>query len=475
MNKLSLILKNKKLVLGRNERQLIYIRKSNLRRAIHIADNKVLTKNVLKKANIPVPAKIKVIRSREELENFDLTTLPKSFVLKPVRGTKGGGIEIFYNIDKKGNFVRADRTKISQLDLKSHCRDIIDGKYSLFNEPDIILIEERVQSHKNFKKYTYKGTPDIRIIVYNKIPIMSYIRIPTRESEGKANLDLGAIGVGIDIAVGKTTTGIIGKTTPIENIPETNISVSGLKIPFWDKILRYAIEASMATGLGFAAIDFLIDKEKGPLIVELNARPGLSIQLSNNDGLRWRLKKAKGLKVKNTEHGIRLGKNLFGGEIEEEVEEITGKQVIGTIEKIKVFKKDSDEQVSVLAKIDTGAARSAIDEDLMKELGYSEAIAYFQSFNYGVFSSLEEARSASNERQKLLNEGKIPENQDIKSRVVVKASNGFTMRPILPLKYVISSETIETEITVTKRGDLEYKAIIGLKDLKKFIIDPSKK
>src|SRR5690606_18255766 len=164
--------------------------------------------------------------------------------------------------------------------------------------------------HKVFKPYTYKGTPDVRVIVFNNIPIMSYVRIPTKESNGKANLDLGAIGAGIDMAVGKTTSAIVGKSNRIEYVPGTNLPLSGLRIPYWDRILRYAIEASKATKLGFGAIDFLIDREKGPLIVELNARPGLSIQIANEDGLRWRLKKATGLKVKTTERGIRLAKDL---------------------------------------------------------------------------------------------------------------------------------------------------------------------
>lgn len=473
MNKLSLILQNRKFVLGRNERQLLYIRKSNLKRSKRIADNKVLTKQILKQAGVPVPEKIKVIRSRESLEKFDFSTLPKSFVVKPVRGTRGGGIEIFFNQDKKGNFVRADKSRMSPKDLKSHCRDILDGKYSLFNEPDIILIEERVQNHKNFKNYTYKGTPDIRIIVYNKIPIMSYIRIPTKESKGKANLDLGAIGVGIDMAVGKTTTAIIGKSTPIETVPETNISLSGLKIPYWDKILKYAIEASVATGLKFAAIDFLIDKEKGPLVVELNARPGLSIQLANKDGLRWRLKKAKGLKVKNTEHGIILGKNLFGGEIEEEVEEITGKQVIGLVEEVKLIGKNGAEEV-LKAKVDTGAGLTSIDENLAKLLGFSEAIEYAKEVLKDLprFKTTEELRQYSSANN--LNE-KLEKHEDIVGTAIIKASNGISYRISIPVKILIRDIELETTATIAQRANLHYKMILGNKDLKKFLIDPGKK
>ncbi len=473
MNTISLILKNRKLVLGRNERQLIFIKKNNLKPAKKIADNKVLTKKVLSKAGIPVPKKIKVIRSKEDLEVFDFNSLPKSFVVKPVRGTRGGGIEIFYNKAKNGSFVRADRTRMSVQDLKSHCQDIIDGKYSLFNEPDIILIEERVQNHKNFKNYTYKGTPDIRIIVYNKIPIMSYIRIPTRQSEGKANLDLGAIGVGIDIAVGKTTTAIIGKSTPIDSVPDTKLSLSGLKIPYWDKILRYAIEASVATKLGFAAVDFLIDKEKGPMIVELNARPGLSIQIANHDGLRWRLKKAKGLKVKSVEHGIRLGKNLFGGEIEEEVEEITGKQVIGLVEKVKLIGKNGAE-IEVEAKIDTGAGMTSIDESLAVELGYNNAIEYSKNIlsEAPTFTSIEEAKKYS-EANKL--NFTLEKHEDIVGTAIIKASNGIGYRISVPVKLNISGLELESYGNIATRGNLDFKMIIGSRDLKKFLIDPSKK
>ncbi|HBZ98517.1 MAG TPA: alpha-L-glutamate ligase-like protein, partial [Pseudomonas sp.] len=39
--------------------------------------------------------------------------------------------------------------------------------------------------------------PDIRIIVLMGYPIMAMLRLPTRQSGGKANLHQGAIGVGV--------------------------------------------------------------------------------------------------------------------------------------------------------------------------------------------------------------------------------------------------------------------------------------
>lgn len=471
MNKLALILQNRSAVLGRNERQLSYIRKYNLSRAKNIADNKVLSKQILKRNNIPVPGRVAVIKSRKQLENFNFDNLPNSFVVKPVKGTRGGGIEIFYNRDKEGNWIRADRSRMSLRDLKSHCQDILDGKYSLFNEPDVILIEERVKFHKNFKYYTYKGAPDIRIIVFNKIPIMSYVRLPTKESEGKANLDLGAIGVGIDIAVGKTTTAIIGKGTPIEYTPDTHLPLSGIRIPYWDKILYYAVEASKATKLGYAAIDFLIDREEGPVIVELNARPGLSIQLSNHDGLRWRLKKAKGLKVKNTEHGIRLGKNLFGGEIETELEEISGKQIIGLTQNVTIFSKDGLNKELIQAKVDTGADSSSIDKELVRRMGYGEVIDIFENEEIPSAFSRQEGVKLMNELEEKLK----PMNLDLVGVNLIHSSHGSTLRPYIKIKIKIDEFEFETNASIFDRSGLKYPMILGRKSLTKFLIDPSKK
>ena len=43
------------------------------------------------------------------------------------------------------------------------------------------------------------------------------------------------------------------------------------------------------TGLGYLGVDVVIDREQGPLILELNARPGLAIQIANQSGLGLRL------------------------------------------------------------------------------------------------------------------------------------------------------------------------------------------
>lgn len=476
------LFKMQKNILGMNERNIKYIRPYNRRKAKRIADNKLLTKIILRKYQIPVPKLIASISNHSELENFNWDSLPKSFVIKPVTGLEGGGIEIFYNRDRNGNWIKADRNRVSLEELKGLARSILDGKFSLHNAPDQVFFEERVKIHKVFKYYAYKGAPDIRIIVFNNIPIMSYVRLPTKQSDGKGNLALGAIGAAIDIATGVSTNAVLGKKQMIEKIPGTGLRLSGLKIPYWNKILRYSIEAQKATNLGFAAIDFLIDREKGPLIVELNARPGLSIQIANRDGLKWRLEKASGIKVKTTAQGMRLGKDLFGGEIEEEVENITGRQVIGFVEWVRFYRKKNEKKeekkkrkkknktIKVKSKIDTGARKTAIDTELARKLGYGDAIDHFNSFDIPEKLTRREAKKLSKKYGE-----DMESHEDIVGRSIVHSSHGTTLRPILKMKAKISGTRFNLKANVVDRSNLIYSAIIGRRDLKKFIIDATKK
>lgn len=462
------ILTNRNKVLGMNQRNLFYIHKYNKHKSKLIADDKLLTKKYLKKLNIPNPDLLAVINDSSELMAFDWESLPKSFVIKPVSGLEGGGIDIFYNRNKDGQWIRADKSRVSKEQLIKICQEILSGRYSLHQEPDRIMFESRVKMHHRFKYYSFKGAPDIRIIVFNGIPVMSYVRLPTKESNGRANLALGALGVGIDMASGTTTTGIHGKSGKIEYVPGTNLRVSGLKIPYWEKILHYAVEAQKATGLNFAAVDFLIDRENGPMIVELNARPGLSIQLANADGLLWRLKKIQGIKVKSVDHGIRLAKDLFGGEIEESIESLSGKDVIGLYENVTLYTKDM-RPLLAKAKIDTGADSTSIDKELAKQIGFEAAVKILESMPDDITD-----RSRGLELVRQYNQTLITEENQIIEFTLVKSSHGYSIRPYIKVNLKLQDTIFETKCSIYDRSNLSYPIIIGRKSLAKFLVDPSK-
>jgi len=474
------IIKNKNGILGMNSRNLDYIRPNNLLEAKKLADNKLLSKRILKKNEIPVPGLIARINSREDLERFDWQSLSSTFALKPNRGFGGEGILIVYGKKKParngftigdagGNhedvWIKADGSLVTVDDLKNHIQNILDGSFSLSNTPDTAFFEERLQLLKLFKPYSFKGIPDIRVIVFNKVPIMAMLRLPTKESLGKANLQQGAIGVGIDMASGITTTAIQGKNKFVEQIPGTRLVLSGIKIPYWKDILTLAVRAQEISDLGFLGADVAIDKERGPVILELNARPGLSIQLANRAGLRERMERVAGLQIKTIEKGVRVGMDLFGGEIEEELEEISGRKVIGPVEKVKLVGKDGKE-VEVEAKIDTGAGFSSIDKALAKTLGFEKTIEEFERISPG-YENL--GNLSPEKRWEMFKD--IP---DIAATGLIHSSHGTSYRPMIKINLVMHNLIIPAKVTVIDRTSLKYPLIIGKKNLSKFLIDVKK-
>ena len=422
-------------VLGINKRNLFYI--SYSKKTKRILDSKILTKALLKKNSFPVPETLFLFKKRKEILEFNPEILPPSFVIKPDRGFGGEGIMIIYGKSKKKNFfIKSGGEKISWKEIVFHILDILEGNFSLHFIPDICLIEERVKIIPEFKPFSVGGgIPDIRVVVYKKIPLMAMLRLPTKISKGKANLHQGGIGVGIEMSSGKTTFGFFqGKY--IAFYPQTRYLISGLKIPFFRKILKLASEVAGIFSLKLCGVDISIDREKGPLILEVNSRPGLSIQLANKAGLEERIRRVEGLKVKSSEKAVRIAQELFGEE-ETEIEEIFGKKIIGPVEEVEIFSPDGKSSLKILAKIDTGAWRSSLCFSVAKKLGIKKENFIKEEF---VLSSL-----------------------------------GEEIRPIVPLKFSLKGEIIETEAFLAKREHLAYPMIVGRRDLKNFLIDVTKK
>ena len=454
-----------KTILGINARNLLYIRPNNLKSAKKLADDKLRCKRILKKAEVPVPRLIKSIKSREELENFDFSSLPNSFVLKPNFGFGGEGILVVYG-RKKGRenvWVRADRSQVTEDDLRNHIKNILDGYYSRLDTPDFAFFEERIQLYKGFKPYVFRGVPDIRIIVYNHVPVMAMMRIPTEASGGTSNLHRGGIGVGIDMATGVTTTAIQYDKV-IERSPN-GLLLSGIKIPQWTEILKLAIKAQNISKLGYLGADIAIDRNRGPVFMELNARPGLSIQNANQEGLLLRLNRVEGLKIKTIRRGVALAQNLFGGEIEDEIENLSGKRIINSTEKIMIIGRNKRE-IRTEAKIDTGAGFTSIDTSLAKELGYEETLEKFNEIyqQSGGWEKLKDKNSKT--REELFK--KVPFLADT---AIIHSSHGTSYRPVVKLKIIMDKVTIPALVTIIDREHLKFPVIIGRRNLKQFLVE----
>jgi alpha-L-glutamate ligase-like protein len=275
-------------VLGMNQRNAGYILKNNPRNRYPLVDDKLRTKELLIQHRIPTPLVYARIERAHDLRPLlNQPDFPLDFALKPARGAEGRGIVVIVG-KRKGLWEKASGEKLSLEDIEYHTINILAGLFSLGGDDDRAIIEYRVKSHPVFAPVSYRGVPDVRIILYRGVPVMSMLRLPTKHSDGKANLHQGAVGVGMDMNTGVTRGGIC-RNRSIDRHPDTGEPIAGVQVPYWQQLLDISVRTYPIFGLGYMGIDFVIDETLGPLILELNARPGLSIQLANQRGLIPRL------------------------------------------------------------------------------------------------------------------------------------------------------------------------------------------
>lgn len=275
-------------VLGMNQRNSEYIMRNNPRTAYPLVDDKLLTKHLAIEHGLPTPELLHVIEYHGDMATFDDALRGRDeFVVKPARGAGGSGIMLIAGRNERG-FVKQSDEAVSFAEFYYAISDILSGVYSLEGREDRVLVEALIHPDPVFESVTFRGVPDIRIVVYKGVPAMAMTRLPTRRSDGKANLHRGAIGVGIDMGSGMTMSGVNGGSL-VDSHPDTGGKVTGISVPYWQEMLLIAAKAQDMTGLGYLGVDLIIDRQKGPLLLELNARPGLQIQVANQSGLKKRL------------------------------------------------------------------------------------------------------------------------------------------------------------------------------------------
>lgn len=465
-------------ILGLNSRNHLYLSRYNSRRGRQIADSKYLTKKLLRRRKLPHPRLLAFFDSPAALAKFDWNSLIENFVIKPAAGYAGEGIILIRKRIKNNRFQLMDGSALTLDDLKLHILDILAGRFDKYDLPGAAMIEDRVKKHPRFRRYAYQGTPDVRVIVFNKVPIMAMLRLPTPESRGRANLHQGAIGIGIDLATGITTSAVRWdrpiRTIPIwnslkmeagileldalksrildqdikksktqdqehlsSNFKKSNLELklNGLRIPWWDQILELAIQVQTIVPLGYMAVDFLLDPDKGPLIIELTARPGLGIQIANQAGLKRRIDRVEGLDILPGK-GIEVAKALFAERFADKVVADRGQKIVTVFETVRL-KDAKGEKHELSAKLDTGAFRSSIDRRLAVDLGLLADRTVLWHDTY--ISAL-----------------------------------GRQQRPIIPLTFWLAGRKVDTAANVSDRAKMPQKLLIGRRDLSTFVIKVTK-
>lgn len=405
-----------------NARNLLYIKPFNPRKAVQFADDKLKTKAFLSARGIPSAKLYARIESLRQLREFDSSTLPDECVLKPNCGFGGEGILVLRGRDAQGNFLLQGKRPVTHAQLKEHIEDILDGKYSINGLPDIAFFEKILTSDDALAPFRPAGLPDIRIIVFNLVPVMAMLRIPTAMSGGKANVHLGGIGVGIDISNGMTTHAV--QYNHVIDVLPHGMPPAGHLIPQWEQMLLIASRIQYITNIGYLAVDLTLDAEQGPVLLEVNARAGLMVQIANLAPLRSRLERVQGLKVSTPERGVRIAQDLFGDKKGHE-ERDPKRPVLGTSETITL--SNGDAMVDVSALIAPHEERTMFEAGLLREL---------------VAEGLAEHADESDEAFRI--------------------------------KFSLGGAKITTVVRGSTALPAPYRAVIGRRDLTGFLIDPAK-
>jgi alpha-L-glutamate ligase-like protein len=276
-------------ILGMNRRNAACILDHNPRTLFPLVDDKLRMQDLCRRIRVPTPAVYASIDYHSMLRRFPQFLGDRAdFVIKPNHGSAGRGVLVL--VGRDGKEYRRHNGECLRIDqVRQHLSDILSGMYSLGGRPDRAIFQQRVRLHPAFAAVAYQGIPDIRIILYRNEPAMAMLRLPTRASNGRANLHQGGIGTGIDLASGYTHHAV-QRNRMVECHPDTGMPVIGMRVPYWPRVLELARRVAEAVGLGYIGVDIVVDEAEGPMLLEANARPGLAIQIANGRGLLPRLK-----------------------------------------------------------------------------------------------------------------------------------------------------------------------------------------
>ena len=263
-------------LMGMNARNR-QIARANTLEAIRLVTDKVATKRVLAESGVPVAGTLDVIEDRRRVRSLAEAELPDEWVVKPNRGRGGGGILIALGRAGTGpnGWRRPSGAPLRSGEVRDHLRLLLDGEFS-GGLRDVALVEPVLRAHPDLATLSYRGLPDVRVICAYDTPLLAMLRLPTRRSDGRANLHHGAVGAGLDLATGRIVAARAGRHE-VRRHPDTGRLLLGGRVPFWGEVLRTAARCGPATGLRYVGADVVVT-DAGPLILEVNARPGLRIQ-----------------------------------------------------------------------------------------------------------------------------------------------------------------------------------------------------
>lgn len=286
MKVLDRILELQSRVVGMNERNYTLVKRNNSRKDFYLANDKTACKEILESTGIPTPQTYCVVENMGEINTkLELIENLDEIVIKPAMGHGGAGI-LLLKRNKENEWNTPSGILYSHEQIKMHIANILFGRFSR-KLNDKVIIEYLLTPHSFFRNIYHRGVPDFRIILLNKQPVLAMLRMPTELSDGKANLHSGAIGLGVDLSTGHLQEGYCQvRDKMVCHHPDSNVRFEGLKIPYWEQTYQIALDTANAFPLNYLGIDIVFDEKYGPMVIEINARPGMQIQNVTSTGIK---------------------------------------------------------------------------------------------------------------------------------------------------------------------------------------------
>jgi len=419
-------------ILGNNARNLLYIKKFNNKKGIRLANNKLQTKDFLVERGIPFAKTYGIISNRKELYEFDFSYLPKkNFVVKPNHGSKWQGVYIVKYIEEQHpeSYSKEEKNISSQSKLQKrwdtikkmffqkfedhhhhgkyqiweniltdqefrrYLLDILDGKYSMTLGWDKIIIEEKLIAGELFKDFCEYGLADIRVIVFNLVPVATMIRVPTKKSGGKANLAQWGLWFGIEVGSGKITSLLWKNKIYKEIFPKKFAHFQNKKIPYRNDILFLSSKVQYFVNLWYLALDRVITNE-WPKLLEINARAWLEVQKVSDTKLKNILNKIEDLKIIDPEKWVEIAKSLFNSEKSDLLWQ-SKLLYLSQYAKFFIKEKEEEEKIDIIVEVDLNKSWNFMSQKLFDKIKENKREWYIDLYENEItlkktkFSSLE--------------------------------------------------------------------------------------
>ena len=237
--------------------------------------NSIKVKERLEKSGIAVPDTLEQVHQQDVINTVIRMLIAKGtpFVVKPVHANSGRGVLPCLYADESG-VTKLSGESLSLDTLNFHFYQILHGEFSAAGKPDSVLVEEYLQTGRQWVFPNNPGAPTLRLILCMDKVVAAEVRLPTLASNGRNNLSCGAVRVPVNLQTALTLNGYMhGK--PVLQHPDTGVALADNAVENLPAAINLALRCRDVFNLGFMAIDIIEDVMETPVILGVEAGPQL--------------------------------------------------------------------------------------------------------------------------------------------------------------------------------------------------------